>query len=405
MAIIRNAANTIMRGRVGETTYYVSLGRQVARQRLNNSNYGKDARRTEAQQVRRVKWANLINFYRASKKWMPRAYETTKKGQTDYNRFMQINIPTSTISLTKQLASSGACVVEPYLISQGSIPSIGVEKFSDGWITNLMLGNLETTDNMSVKDFSLALVNNNKQVRLGMQLSFVSYMQTVDTIGVPRITCTLYEVTLSDTNTAMLSDYLPAFCRSVNDGYLGTSNAIVTGAFAYILSSNDNGRIQVSTQRLINNNTELITNYSSKQSATKSIDSYGIDTEYVLSPLSTVMQDAVSAQLSILYVVYNGVNYNSGDYLGSGSELSGKNVDIIMSEDIGTDMFGDVEVETYDKKGNTATITSAGAKTLSIKMPTMTSTRDIQYIQVELNSGRYLTIYFSEDNQGEDLGE
>lgn len=39
MALIRNAANKVRRGVVGQDTFYYTGGRQIVRQAKNNSNY------------------------------------------------------------------------------------------------------------------------------------------------------------------------------------------------------------------------------------------------------------------------------------------------------------------------------------------------------------------------------
>ena len=83
MAKIRVMSNQRRVGRVGDTTYYVRDGEQIARQSQNNSNYGATASRTPAQMSRRVKWANLVNLFKGMKSWQPKAYDFKKKGQTD----------------------------------------------------------------------------------------------------------------------------------------------------------------------------------------------------------------------------------------------------------------------------------------------------------------------------------
>lgn len=291
MGVIRNAANTLIKGRVGQTTYYISGGQQVARQSRNDSNYGETARRSYSQQERRVMWANLVNFYKASARWMAKSFETKKRNQTDYNKFMQVNMDSSRVALTKGEAAAGACVVDELLVSQGSLPSIEIVELVEQWRTNILVGNLSISSSTTIGEFTQALLENNGNIREGMQLSYVSYQQTVDPLGTPRINCRCYEVTLNSTSTEKLRDYFPALCSSTVEQYLSTSAEVPTGGFAYILSELVSGSLRVSTQQLTVNNTALITQYTSAAQRNSAINSYGLDMEVILSPSGTSSQD------------------------------------------------------------------------------------------------------------------
>lgn len=295
MGIIRNAANQQIRGKVGSFTYYVSEGRQIARQALNNSNYGKSASRSEAQQNQRIKWANLVNFYKVCQNWMPKAFEAKKKGQSDYNRLMQVNMPFTDIYLTKTLATIGACIAEDYIISQGSLPSVEVTPRGQRFETNIYLGGLNIDGETTVGEFTTALIGANVNIEAGMQISFVSLQQSVDNMGTPRLICTFYEVTLNATSEEILYDYLPELCCQSSNDCLATANGVSLGAFAYVVSDLRGGALQVSTQQLITNNEVLIERYSGEQARLEAIASYGVDEDVVLSPLTENESQATPA--------------------------------------------------------------------------------------------------------------
>ncbi len=317
MGVIRNAANTLIKGRVGQTTYYISGGQQIARQSRNDSNFGDTARRSYNQQIRRVMWANLVNFYKISAGWMPKAFENRKRNQTDYNKFMQVNMDASRIALTKAEAAAGACVIDGFLVSQGSLPSIEHEHLATQIKTNINLGNLSIVSSTTVGQFSSALVANNSHIKEGMQLSFVSYTQSVDPLGTPRAACTLYEVTLDTTSTTPVQNYLPAFCCHTVNNVLGTENGLSIGGYAYILSSLDNGALRVSTQQLEVLNDALVNRYRDTIQRNLAIASYGLDTEVVLSPSNTVAQQEEEPVFSILSISDGQNNYYPGEVVGS----------------------------------------------------------------------------------------
>lgn len=320
MGVIRNAANQQIKGKVGAVTYYVSEGRQIARQALNNSNYGETASRSEAQQTQRIKWANLVNFYKVCRGWMPKAFEGKKPGQSDYNRLMQVNMPYTDIYLTKNEAAVGACVAEDYLISQGSLPSVEMTKSGTGFVTNIYVGDLTINEDTTVGEFSQALVGNNTNVGYGMQLAYVSLMQSVDSLGIPRLICTFYEVTLSSDSEDLLWDYLPPLCASIREQCLATSQDLPIGACAYVVSDLQKGSLRVSTQVLQTNNTTLINNYSSEMAKQKAIMSYGLDPGIVLSPLTENEQGATPVPFYIQFIQIGDDVYSPGDAVPDYSE-------------------------------------------------------------------------------------
>lgn len=277
MAVIRNTASALRKGKVGNETYYVSLNKQIVRVAQNDSNYGETASRTESQQSNRVKWANLVNFYKISSSWMRKAFENKKSNQTDYNRFMQLNLSQSRIYLTREAAQAGSVVADRFAISQGSLRSIDIQQVGNTWQTDIKLGLLAITDETTVLQFTQAVLDNNSWAELGMQISFISYQQLTDPFGFPKAVCTAYELTLDNTDTRLVRDLLPVFCSTTSEaGYLGTNDNISEGAFAYVLSQTRGGKTLVSTQTLIANNGTMIAQYSSAQALQRAIDSYGV---------------------------------------------------------------------------------------------------------------------------------
>lgn len=283
MGVIRNTASMQIRGKVGNTTYYVEGGRQIARVSQNGSNYGESASRTEKQQFQRGKWGNLVNFYKVSKSWMRKAFESKKRTQSDYNRFMQLNTTNARIYLTRNMYANGGCVADAFRISEGSLRPINVVTTGAAYMTDLAVSSSAFEPDDSVAALTEELLENNNHLREGMQISFISYQQRVTAEGVPSLVCTAYEMTLDLKNDAPFRTYLPEFCSQSVDGYLGTSTNISTGAFAYVLSETRNGKTYVSTQSLITKNDTLINMYSSADAIEASIKSYGVDADIFLT--------------------------------------------------------------------------------------------------------------------------
>lgn len=394
MAIIRNAANQQMRGRAGSLTYYVSEGRQIARQALNNSNYGKTASRTEAQQSQRVKWANLVNFYKVCSGWMPKAFEVKKKGQSDYNRLMQVNMPYTDIYLTKTLATVGACIAEDYIISQGSLPSVETIIREGGLETNLYIGGMTITNLTTVAEFSQALVEYNVNIEYGMQLSFVALQQTVDNLGIPRLICTFYEVTLKEDSEDLLYDYMPANTVVNHNNAIATGPGLGTGAFAYVVSDLRQGSLKVSTQQLITMNDVLIEKYSSNKALQEAIESYGLDPDVVLSPLTENEQGATPTPFYISMFSSSNDNFTEGDVMPPFGELLPP-FSLAFSTDVNVSAIDYVLVHMDDTHAYVMSHSSGGGNILNISFPSIpANTAAIDKITVRMNTGIFLEISF-----------
>lgn len=285
MALVRNAANTLRKGRIGETTYYASKGRQIARQALNNSNYGESARRSLAQQRRRVKWANLVNFYKLCSRWMPKAFESKKPGQTDYNKFMQLNINTQRVALTRDQAINGGCVPDAFAITQGTIAPCALS--AQSLTSRLIIGetfNPASADTVTIGELAQALIENNADIVAGMQLSLVAAGANTDGAGVPRTQVDFYEAVLDPTSTEVLSKYFG------NELERGGNNTLSCGALAhggqpsaFILSQQTDTGLRVSSETLSGTFT-LAEQFSTAAVVDAAIATYGLDKEVVLNP-------------------------------------------------------------------------------------------------------------------------
>lgn len=276
-----------VRGKIGgivftEVSGVGTVGREYVAKPSNPKSY--------AQQVRRVKLANLVNAYKASAGWMKAAFESKKAEQSDYNRFVSLNLNRSNIALTKEQAANGACVITSYDVSEGTLPSIALTLLSERtWATNISLGELEITSATTVGEFSSAVIANNAHILEGMQLTFVSYMQTIDEVtGYPRVICTPYEVTFDSSSVELLDNYLPIRFAAASHGtsakVLGTGPTLADGAFCYILSQRISGKIKVSSQRLQLVRNDIWQQYVSAAQLQIAIQSYGATPDALLAP-------------------------------------------------------------------------------------------------------------------------
>ncbi|MEE1234561.1 MAG: hypothetical protein UHS50_02630 [Bacteroidaceae bacterium] len=287
MAIIRNTASMMLKGKVGATTYYVAESRQLARQAMNNSNYGQNASRTDLQQARRVKWSNLVNFYSANKAWMPKAYEDLKPGVSIFNRFMQLNINDATVALTRSEAQAKIWVPAVYRVSQGSLPALA-GRFEAEMPALSLPGLSEISETTTVQDFSEALIAAYPQFRTGDALVCVAFYGangvTGETAGMKVASYKYYELVIDTNDQTQFQKKYPAFAYG-ND-LLINNNEDGADAAVFIHTRKSGGKLYVSTQDMFLNDAILdnIETWSSEIQLIKAIASYGESTNVPLAP-------------------------------------------------------------------------------------------------------------------------
>lgn len=295
--------------------------------------------RTIDQMGQRVKWANLVNFYRANKSWMKFAFETKPKNRTDYNQFMSLNVASSRIYLPKGIANQGGCVVDSYIMTQGSLASIEVTKNSDEWNTNLFLpGTFEILNTTTVAEVSQALIQSNPALREGDQISFIRLtQQTNSSTGVPFVVVRKYELILNSSDLRFFYQFMPAGyidspggstnnCIRVND----SGNA---GGFLLILSRTTGGKTYVSTQSIIvANNDALISAYSSSNALQTAIDSYGESTEPFLTSTTAEQDSQAPVQPSIVSISGDLGNAVPGQIFGPITISAADEFEVTLSE-------------------------------------------------------------------------
>lgn len=245
--------------------------------------------KTPAQMGQRVKWANLVAFYRANASWMPKAFENKKATQSDYNKFMSLNAANSRIYLTKEQARQGACVVDSYRMSDGTLQPVDIFPAEQNWVTNLYLTGLDKLDaTTTLAAFSNALLSSNAGLRSGDQVSFIRVTQLFNnTTDIPYVQVRAYELLISEQGPGLVKDFWPieliALGQEQETKALMVKNNNKQGGFAIIVSRTQGGRVLVSPSQITQvNMTDVINQYSSSAALQAAIDSYGRGDEVFL---------------------------------------------------------------------------------------------------------------------------
>lgn len=338
MAIVDNFWLKDQTKKLGGAVIYQAMG-QTRSRRLATSIANP---RTQSQMTQRVKWANLVNLYRANRPWMKYAFETKKASQSDYNKFMSLNVANSNIYLPKNVAAAGGCVVNGYLMTQGSLPSVEYvyDSADDRWNSNIYLGAAFLFINKTVAQFSKAVLDNNPGIREGDQISFIRLTQLTNTeTGYPYVVVREYEVLIDLSNNAMFYDYLPSgYIDSSEDdtmSQLCVNNSGNAGGFLMVLSRTIGGKTFVSSQRIIvANNAALIAAYSSAAALQAAIDSYGVSDEPFLTTTTANRDAGIFTPNSIISVFIDNIQYPPGNVFIVNKSFAAKSMEIQFSSPV-----------------------------------------------------------------------
>lgn len=289
MAVTRNNLSMKMNGRVGAYTFYTTNGgRQVARIANNGSNYGDSAKRTVAMQTRRTKWGNLVTFYRLNRDLMGRAFESKDANISDYNRFMQLNVPFARVSLTKDAFMRGVCILQEYVVSDGSLPGFSAAVEEDGKITWSLKSSIdgEFADH-TIGEITDDLLKNNPTLQKGDQLTFVSWTNAGNVDSLPRLYRHLCEVTLDPASSVNFGELPSSNIVGAAEGKVQILGQGPVYGQVIILSRAVSGKLLVSRSTIALSSETFVQQFSAPDAVKEAIDSYGVDVEKLLEPGST----------------------------------------------------------------------------------------------------------------------
>lgn len=286
MAITRNNLSMKMNGRVGAFSYYTtSGGRQVARIANNGSNYGESAKRTVAMQKRRTRWGNVVSFFRANKDLMARAFERKSANLSDYNRFMQLNIPIASVALTKDAFLKGWCVLQEYTIADGSLPEIKSSLLEeDGFVFDLLCTLDAEFANYTIGQISVDLMDNNPQIMEGDQITFINWTNSGVNGGGVRLYRHLCEMTIDRNSPMQFSDLRYSQIVASNGQKVILKGKGEVFGQAIIHSRSVGGSLLVSPAKIVLSSTTFVDQFSAPDAVKQAIASYGVDAEKLLEP-------------------------------------------------------------------------------------------------------------------------
>lgn len=281
-----NGVATQLSGKVGELIFTQTKHGTVVYEAPTRK---KTPRRSEQQMSTRTQWANLGATYMMFDGTLKRGFENLPSNMSVYNAFVQANLGVVKVYITKTMRLNGGCVLAPYQITRGSLPSINMMLNGSGvLVSGLSLGSLVITATTTVAEFCQAIIANNAGWQVGDQLTFFLGRQTVDPVtSIPRASLTPNKVVMDVVDETPLWNIVSADGFSSVGGYLGMDAVLLAGAAAWVHSRETQSGLRVSTQFFYVENAALAS-YQTAAALTASANSYGgVNTsEVYLQPTS-----------------------------------------------------------------------------------------------------------------------
>ena len=396
MAIIENMWLRKSKKRLGGAVLYQAM--EQTRMRELASSVANP--RTASQMSQRVKWANLVNFYRANASWMKYAYETKSANQSEYNRFMQLNVANSQVFFTKQQAAAGSAIVCPYIMTQGSLPSIEFTEESGSWPSNIYYpAGSPLTASTTVAEFSQKVIQQNPAIRNGDQLSFLRFTQMFNSdTGYPYVIVRKYELVLDTTSTEFVSTYLPldyiGTLQIGNPWQIGVIDSGLAGGFLVILSRTQNGKTFVSSQRIITSQMDaILSQYGSQEQLAAAVASYGENADAFLSSTTADTNSEAPTPLGIVGVEsLDRVLLPGSRVQCSAAFQAGEDVSVMFSDELGDETPASITMATTLKSVVISSVTTAENVVSGALAAGTTFTIDerLVYVTVRTNRGLYL---------------
>lgn len=284
MAINKNKMG--LQGNVGNLQFRQVNGQEIVSEKATI----RKNPRTKKQMAHRVKWMNISAMYRAARGALYNAFEGKSGNVNDYTLFTQANLCLKTeVYLTKEEKEKNACVVAPYQISKGLLPSIQTQLSNDQLLTDIKLEDFTITPTTTVSDLAGIIQKYNPtDFWEDDYLSVILYTQEWnDSFNIPTATCEKESIKLDLYDASLLGAHFTLVTFTNQDGFLSISGLSGNYGIALVHSRKRADKtVAISSQQLMVKNDWLDT-YGSVEQQNKSMISYGVKEDGFLSPATT----------------------------------------------------------------------------------------------------------------------
>ena len=323
MGILKNIVNAKISGNVGSMNFR-KRGNQVVVAERSYANSSKGNGATYKQRLHRIRIANVSSVFRSIAAIEARAWQYKGENQSDANMFFAKNLANSPVFLTAEQAKNGAAVIAPYVVSEGTLPSLAQSFDSDTFHTGIKVPAGWIVGQNTIGALSMAIIANNEGVQNGDKFTFAKIEQTTTDINgktFPMLSVTYFELTL-DSNSVLSVTSLPNYALmnfAVSEDSEIICNDGGDAAFAIhsrLLSS----KLYTSTQMVSMNPVQKIfEDFTSEAQKARAMDSYGYKPDVLLTP--DMVDDLAQIVASVKSVTYDSQPLASGASIEQGQKL------------------------------------------------------------------------------------
>ena len=191
---------------------------------LSSKPHGIRNPRSVSQQTNRLKSRNIISMYGYMKNALKDNFQGKAGCQSDYTRFQACNMTAkSAVYLTYDENENHVCVVAPYVVSFGTLPTIEYHLEEEWLVTEIDVTGLNLDDETAMYYFKEYLLDNQDLFRHGDKVVLIACYQecvqksTQDSCDRYRANCEYCEFELSGKDTTPVRQYMNGFEFRVNE--------------------------------------------------------------------------------------------------------------------------------------------------------------------------------------------
>lgn len=335
MAILKGDGSK-MKGSTGGLNYYQMNGKTIVRQKRYANN---QSHKTEYQAKTQCSWGNIVSVWRAFEREYRPYFELKADGQRDYNQFIAANKEKVNVYLTKDQGENHFCVAAPYIITQGSLPSIGVRELNGLQVTDILLGDFEITPETPIRDFAHRVCMLNEDFNYGDEILFIRGNQRATGANC-RLDMSYMLVTLNERdNRSMFPEREGSEGFRNIQGYLGCGEK-VDGVVAWVHRRNGGERMQVSSQKLVCTS-ELYSEFSSDEQMLEAVASHKPKAPRFDSLADDVKREREQKQINQdqndtqVKIIASALPGEGGMVMGGGSYTKGGTVSLMAMANVG----------------------------------------------------------------------
>ncbi len=191
---------------------------------LSSKPHGIRNPRSVSQQTNRLKLRNIISMYSCMKDALKDNFQGKAGCQSDYTRFQACNMTVkSAVYLTYDENVNHVCVVAPYVVSFGTLPTIEYHLEEDWLVTDIDVTGLILDEKTAMYVFKEYLLDNPDFFRHGDRVGLIACYQecaqksTQNNCDRYRAYCKYCEFELGGKDTTPVSEYMNGFEFRINE--------------------------------------------------------------------------------------------------------------------------------------------------------------------------------------------